>query len=159
MASKNMLICKALLKYGYSKFSLEILEYCEVNVLFERENHYFDIIKPEYNIAITPYTPRQKISKFRTGINHPFYGKKHSQESLTLMRIAALNRISPAKPGLKVEVTDLYTKTTTVYDSIRKAALAINSHIKTILRREKIQINKGINTPYKNRYNIVIFRN
>lgn len=165
---KNMAICNALLKYGYSKFSLEILEYCDINVLFEREKHYFDVIKPEYNIAMTPGSPhqgthskevRQKMSESRKGINHPFYGKKHNEEALTLMRIAALNRLCPAVPGLKVEVTDLVTKTTISYDSIRKAALAINSHIKTILRREKTQKEKGINTPYKNRYMIVIFRN
>jgi group I intron endonuclease len=29
MRNKSLYICSALLKYGYSKFSLEILEYCE----------------------------------------------------------------------------------------------------------------------------------
>ena len=47
---KNMLIHKALLKYGYSNFSLEILEYCNKNEIVVREQHYIDILKPEYNI-------------------------------------------------------------------------------------------------------------
>jgi hypothetical protein len=38
--------------------------------------------------------------------------------------------------SLEVEITELETKITTVYFSIRKAAKAINSNIKTILHRE-----------------------
>lgn len=45
-----MLINRALLKYGYSKFKLEILEYCEPAVAIEREQHYLDLLEPEYNI-------------------------------------------------------------------------------------------------------------
>ena len=35
--TNNSIIYKALLKYGYSCFTLEILEYCPVNLLIERE--------------------------------------------------------------------------------------------------------------------------
>jgi len=48
-----MLINKALLKYGYSNFTLEILEYCEPSKCIEREQYYLDLIKPEYNILKT----------------------------------------------------------------------------------------------------------
>ena len=77
------------------------------------------------------------------------------------MKSAALNRINlpiSSTRSLEVEITDLETKITTNYFSIRKAAKAINSDIKTILRRETQQIEKGINTPYKNRYIINIKR-
>lgn len=43
-------ICKALLKYGYANFSLEILEYCDLEVLISREQFYLDTFNPEYNI-------------------------------------------------------------------------------------------------------------
>jgi len=43
-------IYRALLKYGYSNFSLEILEYCDPNNTLAREQHYIDLLKPEYNI-------------------------------------------------------------------------------------------------------------
>jgi len=49
----NMLIYKALLKYGYSKFSLEILEYCNPSNVIEREQHYIDLLNPEYNVLPT----------------------------------------------------------------------------------------------------------
>jgi group I intron endonuclease len=38
-------------KYGYSSFSFEILEYCDVTFLIEREQVYLDTLKPHYNIA------------------------------------------------------------------------------------------------------------
>lgn len=44
------MIYRALLKYSYSNFSLDILEYCELDVLIEREQYYINILKPEYNI-------------------------------------------------------------------------------------------------------------
>jgi group I intron endonuclease len=43
-------ILNALLKYGYSKFTLEILEYCDLADLIKREQYYIDLLKPEYNI-------------------------------------------------------------------------------------------------------------
>jgi hypothetical protein len=41
------------------------------------------------------------------------------------------------KAGVEVEITDLETKLTVTYESIRKAAKAINSDIKSLSRREK----------------------
>lgn len=48
----SIIIQRALLKYGYSNFTLDILEYCELNVLIEREEYYINLLKPEYNIKI-----------------------------------------------------------------------------------------------------------
>lgn len=68
----NMLIYKALLKYGYSNFMLEILEYCEKSCLIEREQYYLDLLKPEYNIL-------QKAGST--------LGFKHSEEIKSNMRV------------------------------------------------------------------------
>lgn len=44
-------IYNALRKYGFSNFSLEILEYCDdKSLIIEREQYYIDLLKPEYNI-------------------------------------------------------------------------------------------------------------
>ena len=48
----SIIIQRALLKYGYSNFTLDILEYCELDVLIEREEYYINLLKPEYNIKI-----------------------------------------------------------------------------------------------------------
>ena len=50
---RNMLIHKALLKYGYSEFRLDILEYCDGKEVIYREQYYLDLLKPEYNILKT----------------------------------------------------------------------------------------------------------
>lgn len=53
-----MIICKALLKEGYSGFRLEILEYIpskekfNKNLLLEREQYYIDTIKPVACVTI-----------------------------------------------------------------------------------------------------------
>jgi group I intron endonuclease len=99
------------------------------------------------------------MSESRRGANNPFYGKTHTLDSLALMKANNKNRINPPVPGLEVEITDLETGITTKYSSIRKAVESINSQVSTILRREKTQIEKGVNTPYRNRYIISIKRN
>jgi len=43
-------IHSALLKYGYSNFKLEIVEYCQREEAVSREQYFFDTLKPEYNI-------------------------------------------------------------------------------------------------------------
>lgn len=85
---------------------------------------------------------KKLMSESRKGINNNFYGKKHTAEALDSMRNAALNRTKLANPGIEVEITDLETKLTTTYESIRKAAKAINSDIKSLSRREKSQLEK-----------------
>lgn len=58
----GMIICRALLKYGYSSFSLAILEYCKVEDLSpsgdEREEYYFKSLGPEYNVCKEAGKPR-----------------------------------------------------------------------------------------------------
>ena len=49
--SKNsFIISRALIKYGYSNFSVTILEYCDKSDLNLREQYYFDKLNPQYNI-------------------------------------------------------------------------------------------------------------
>ena len=52
MKNKSI-INNALLKYGYAKFSLEILEYCEPIKCIKREQYYLYLLKPEYNLLKT----------------------------------------------------------------------------------------------------------
>jgi GIY-YIG catalytic domain len=51
--TNNSMIYKALLKYGYSNFKLDIIEICKSSDLIEREQYYLDLLKPEYNILKT----------------------------------------------------------------------------------------------------------
>lgn len=64
-------IHNAFVKYGYSNFSLEILEYCDAKNTISREQFYIDKLKPEYNILE------------RAG---SYLGFKHSEKTLNFFR-------------------------------------------------------------------------
>ncbi len=89
-------ISNAILKNKISNFNLDILEYCESNIIIEREQHYLDLLKPKYNIL--------KIAGSRLGFKHsevtikkmsiknkgngnPMYGKTHTEETKLNMSI------------------------------------------------------------------------
>jgi len=72
------------LKYGYSNFSLDILEYCESDILIKREQYYTDLLEPKYNILKVAGTilgfkhseaTKVKMSINNTGINNPIFNK------------------------------------------------------------------------------------
>lgn len=107
------IICYALVKYGYSNFSLSILEYCDRYEVITREQYYLDLLNPSYNILKYAYSSDgykhtleaiQKISLAKKGKftkeDNSFYGKTHTEEVKELMSRVALKRTKPnnAKP-------------------------------------------------------------
>jgi group I intron endonuclease len=56
---------------------LEIIEYCGIKDLAERENYYINLLKPEYNLLKVAYS-RQ--------------GFRHSEEAKLKMSVAGLGR-------------------------------------------------------------------
>jgi len=70
-----------LLKYGYSNFSLEILEYCEPNNATNREQFYLDTLPHEYNICGTAGSSygRPVSEGTRDKIRNQALGRKHSE--------------------------------------------------------------------------------
>ena len=110
-------ISRALLRYGYSGFRLDILEYCNPEQLIKREQYYLNTIKPEYNIL---------------RVAGSSLGYKHSEEALA--KIIARSLSPEHKEHLKklhlsrshkVEIFDTLSNKTTVYSSAREAARSI----------------------------------
>jgi len=86
---RNLIIYKALLKHGYSGFRLEILEYCSSEVLLQREQFYFDMFSPDYNILKVAGSP---------------LGYRHSEAAKKLISIASKDRkVSESARDLKRE--------------------------------------------------------
>jgi len=48
----NFILQKAWNKYGEGNIIFEVLEECDENKLFEREQYYLDLLKPKYNIGL-----------------------------------------------------------------------------------------------------------
>ena len=167
--SKNkMLISKAILKYGYSNFRLEILEYCDSSEAVSREQYYFDLLKPEYNIL--------KIAGSRLGYKHSLdtlakfknrsYTLEHrakllehlkSHNSTEEQREKSRKRILEynKSKGQRVEVFDTLNNKTTFYSSIRVAAQAIGCVHNTIRTAIKAFNETGIVKPIKKQRYIV----
>jgi hypothetical protein len=117
------LIYRALLKYGYTSFTLEIVEYCEKDKVLHREQYYLDKIKPEYNILNTAGS---------------VLGLKHTEEAIEAIRKSKLGiplsverrliaAISSAT-ALPVLVTEVKTNNNKTFTSIRAAANYIGIH-------------------------------
>lgn len=97
-------IHNALLKYGFKNFSLEILEYCEKGVdLVKREQYYFDLLKPEYNLL--------KIAGSPLGFKHSaktleFFRniRKVSKDTRNNLSLAARGRILTESDKTKISI-------------------------------------------------------
>ena len=126
--AQSSLICKALLKYGYSKFKVEILEYCDPSVVIEREQYYIDLLQPEYNIL--------KVAG-------SFFGYKHTEETLAKMKEIALNRSEETKAKLREAAlgrTFNHTEETKI--KLRDAILGIKRSEETRAKLRIIQSNR-----------------
>ena len=177
--ANTMVICNALLKHGYSNFSLDILEFCEVSDLLAKEKYYWDIFKPEYNVAKDPLAPmtgrnhtdetRNKISKALfgklAGENNHMFGKTHSAE--TRKKLSEINsgtkhhmfgkkhsditrqKLSEARKTIKVEVFDVLKNETVTYNSIQMAVDALKLPKHSIISNYLIRNQKR---PYKGQY-------
>lgn len=71
LAKSNRPLERAIFKYGFSNFSLEILEYCKPADTIKREQYYLDNLNPKYNIV--------KLAGSTLGF-------KHSDESIKKLR-------------------------------------------------------------------------
>jgi group I intron endonuclease len=103
--ARNMPINRGLLKYGYSNFKLEILEYCDPKNVVQREQYYLDLFQPEYNILKTAGSSlgfkhtEETLAKFRV--------RKHSEETLAKFRVRSHSeetkqKMSEAKLGISL---------------------------------------------------------
>jgi excinuclease UvrABC nuclease subunit len=110
--SGNSRINKALLKYGYENFKLEILEYCNKESVIIREQYYLDLLSPKYNIL--------KIAGSSLGF-------KHSPETLKKFKDRKIST------GHITTVVNKKTNSVKLYDSIRAAARDLHTSHQLLL--------------------------
>jgi group I intron endonuclease len=166
-----MSISKALIKYGYSNFTLEILEFCDPSNAILREQHYIDILKPEYNILKTAgsslgythteetlakfkarsFTPEQKANNLE---HLKIHNSSPEQREKSRERLLEYNK----SKGQVVEVLDTISNETTLYSTILQAAEAIGCVHGTILLADKAFKEKGVSRLLKKRYVVKILK-
>lgn len=133
---ETLVISRALIKYGYSNFTLEILEYCDIANLTEREQYYLDKLNPPHPTGPTGPTGPQVFFKKKAGVS-----RKHSEETLLKMS---------ANKGYLVNIHEKCDsegfKLIGSFVSIRRAAKFLEISSNTI----RLYINSG--KIFKNRY-------
>lgn len=140
LSKHKSIISSSLLKHGYSNFSLDILEYCEPSLCISREQYYFNLLKPEYNIL--------KTAGSRLGIKHSaetllkFKNRKLSPEALANLKkskegvipTSALRKTNHLlATGHITRVVNKQNNSVKIYDSIRAAARDLGVKHSTLL--------------------------
>lgn len=150
-------IHNALLKYGYSNFRLEILEYCIREEAISREQYYFDLLKPDYNIL--------KIAGSSLGYKHREDTIEHMKTLHLLDEDVRNNRIkarlgfkvseetrkknsaaTTALLGIPVVVKNVNTGEETEYVNLTEAAKAIG--VSRTAVKKALDLNKCIKKTY-----------
>jgi len=87
-------IYNSIVKYSPESHSIDILEFCEIELLLERERYYqelYDSVENGLNCFFTSTKnkkmvwseeTKRKMSVNQKGENNSFFGKKHSKESI-----------------------------------------------------------------------------
>ena len=81
-------------KYGLSNFKFEILEFCNNNILIEKEQYYLDKLNPQYNmLKIAGSSLGNKFSlETRQKIRESRIGTRASKETIEKLRISSKGR-------------------------------------------------------------------
>nr|YP_009268538.1 hypothetical protein [Beauveria caledonica]AMD61802.1 hypothetical protein [Beauveria caledonica] len=110
------LIYRALLKYGYSNFKLEILEFCSIDSILEREQYYLDNLNLEYNLL--------KTARSLLGFKHSEYSKKLISQALLgrVVKEETKEKLSSNTQAFPVILLDLNNLFVSLYPSIRKVS-------------------------------------
>lgn len=148
--NNNQPIVKALLKYNYQNFSLIIIEYSSIIDVFDRETFWITQLKPYYNVLqfggsskgykhsskvklmLSKLAKNRKlsndtkslISKALKGELNPFYGIKHSAESI--------KKIIASKSANEIFIYDLFKNLLVIFPSLTTLAKLIKSNNATL---------------------------
>jgi group I intron endonuclease len=136
-SKRNMLIHKALLKYEYSEFRLDILEFCNKEEAISREQYFLDLLNPEYNIlkfegsSLGHLHSSETRAKFIEIAKNKYYSEEEKARVSTLYAYRSkeskikdkerMLKFSKAK-SQSVEVLNTLTNEITIFESIRQAA-------------------------------------
>ncbi len=119
-------------KYGRDGFKIEILEYCDVSELIQKERYYINKLKPTYNTVYDGHlvTPEQ-----RAKISRSLTGRKQSPEMIEKRRKGILERhkiIPQLNEGHRKKIAVQKPEGITVYESVKSTAKMLGVHPSTV---------------------------
>jgi group I intron endonuclease len=104
------LIYRALLKYGYSNFTIEILEYCTKISTINKEQYYIDLLKPEYNLCLKAGSSLGRITREETRLKlrNAWLNRLFAQSNDNTLREFIINCIQIKLNESKLKINKLY---------------------------------------------------
>ena len=176
----NIILQNYVNKYGLSAIKTEVLEYCNIEDLIEREQYYLDLLKPHFNIRIIAegnmkiklsqehcYKISQankgkkfskehckRISESKKGVKKG-KGKPCSEETKKKISMANKGRITSDETKRKLSITS--TGRFHSRESIERARLKILGSKMTEEQKKKLSVAKQINV-YQYDLNMVFIR-
>ena len=136
-------IHNALLKHGFDNFTLEILEYCEEGINpTTREQYYFSILKPEYNIL---ELAGSTLGYKHTAATLEFFKneRKVSEETKKNLSLAAIGRVLTEEDKNKISVArkgiTLSVETRSKISAAAVAARGISLLVKNVQTNENLE--------------------
>ncbi|RUS34420.1 hypothetical protein BC938DRAFT_480575 [Jimgerdemannia flammicorona] len=96
----NILLKRAITKYGLDNFCFVIMEYCPPERLLEREQVYLDFVSTEFKFnfltvagSTLGYKHTTDAKLAMSGENHPLFGKQRSAETRALISLSSTGRV------------------------------------------------------------------
>lgn len=142
-------------KYGESSFVFEVLLFCEINLLIEKEQHYLDTVKPEYNIARKAgnvlgvkrsVETRKKISLIKKLLSkNPEYIKKLS------LSLTGIKRTPEQIANMKIKVTEA-TRKPEHREKQRKATIELSKNQEWISKQRENSLSQWRDQEFRNKY-------
>ncbi len=105
----NTPLHNSLLKYGYSNFTLQVLEYCNKEDTIKREQYYLNLLKPVYNILQTAGSSLG-FKHSKDTLDYFKKVRKLSAQAKEKLSIAASNRVLSSLEKTKLSVIRKGTK-------------------------------------------------
>jgi group I intron endonuclease len=125
-------------KYGSENFECDIIEYCDINNLIEREQVWINFFKPEFNInkvAGSAFKGRKHSEETKKIMSEKHKGHKHYGPFIhtdeTKIKMSELRIGSKNSNAKGVYIDDVY------FGSLKEAAEHLNVHYHTIKNRIK----------------------
>lgn len=106
----NSIIYRALLKYGYENFSLEIIEYCDKISVINKEQYYIDLLKPEYNLCFKAGSSLGRVTReeTRAKLRNVWLNRLFSNSKDSTLREFILNSLDKKLNESKLKIARLY---------------------------------------------------
>jgi NUMOD1 domain len=127
-------IYNAIIKYGHSNFSLDILEYCKPNELISREQYYIDTLNPEYNILKTAGSRLGKKLSYETKKNIGEINRSINKNKAKFKTITFDTKLKISSRSIGVKIFDQSNNLINEFPSITIAAKNLGINTNTIRR-------------------------